>query len=96
MTDKEHHSHPRYFWVCGWLAILTLIEVAIPEMGLGALVNFWSLTLLAIIKASLVALFFMHLMFEKVRLILFVMTPVLGTVLLLIFLLIDAWGIAPA
>lgn len=96
MTDKEEHNHPHYLWVCGWLAVLTLVEVVIPEMELGAVASFWSLTLLAIIKATLVALFFMHLMFEKLRLILFVMTPVFGTVLLLIFLFIDAWGIAPA
>lgn len=92
----EQHEHPKYFWVCGWLAFLTLVEVFIPEIGLSASINFWTLTFIAVIKATLVALFFMHLMFEKMRLILFVMTPVIGTVLLLIFLLIDAWGIAPA
>lgn len=92
MTE-EAHNHPRYFWVCGWLAVLTLVEVYIPEMALGTQANFWSLTIIAIVKASLVALFFMHLLFEKLRLVLFILTPVIGTLLLLLVLLVDAWGI---
>lgn len=92
MTEETHH-HPRYFWVCGWLALLTLVEVYIPEMALGTQANFWSLTIIAIVKAALVALFFMHLLFEKARLVLFILTPVIGTLLLLLVLLVDAWGI---
>jgi len=91
--SKASHEHPRYFWVCGWLAVLTIIEVFVPEMGLSAAVNFWALTILAVVKAALVALFFMHLFFEKIRLVLFIMTPVFGTLLLLLALLIDAWKI---
>ena len=92
MSD-DTHEHPRYFWVCGWLAFLTIIEVFVPEIGLSAQASFWSLTILAVVKAALVAFFFMHLLFEKMRLILFVLTPVIGTLLLLLVLLIDAWGI---
>ncbi|MFB6356694.1 MAG: cytochrome C oxidase subunit IV family protein [bacterium] len=96
---QEAHEHPPYFLICGALAVLTIIEVYLPGLvemwELSYFVNFWGLTFLAVVKATLVALFFMHLWFEKIRLKLFIMTPVVGTLLLLLALLVDALGITP-
>ncbi len=58
----QHHSHKKlYFTVFASLAILTVIELIIPDMKLPYAIHASSLTFLAIVKAFLVAYFFMHL-----------------------------------
>jgi cytochrome c oxidase subunit 4 len=65
MATTEH-KHPNYVAIWVWLAVLTVIEV-----GVAFISHFPKLTLmlilvaLAIWKALLVALYFMHLKFER-------------------------------
>ncbi len=62
MSDVTHHSHKKlYFTVFGGLAILTVLELLVPEMKLVYALHASLLTFLAIVKAFLVAYFFMHL-----------------------------------
>lgn len=62
MSDSAHKSHKKlYFTIFAALAVLTIIEIYIPEMKLAYALHSSSLTLLAIVKAYLVAYFFMHL-----------------------------------
>lgn len=69
--DAATHKHP-YMKVFGWLVILTIIEVT-PIMteilfGFSPVPHFiWVpvLLVLAVIKASLVALYYMHLRYDK-------------------------------
>jgi cytochrome c oxidase subunit 4 len=59
---SEHHSHKKmYFMVFAGLAVLTILELAVPEMKWPYALHASSLTFLAIVKAFLVAYFFMHL-----------------------------------
>ena len=74
---SEHHQGPRYGSIWWWLLGLTIIEVvAATQMpsGTGKLVI---LVVLAVCKAALVALYFMHLRFERVALLVIAVIPFL-------------------
>jgi cytochrome c oxidase subunit 4 len=59
----------RYLAIFGWLVVLTVIEVGATQMHLAKATLATFLILTALVKATLVALYFMHLRHE-VRLIL--------------------------
>lgn len=86
-TATTEHKHPNYMAIFWWLAILTVLELAVifaglPRLAVGAL-----LVALALSKASIVAMYFMHLRFETRTLGLVAMTP-LAIATLLVFLLL--------
>jgi len=63
----DEHSHPgakTYIIIGVILAIATVIELVIPNMGLGNVLQNTLLILFTIVKAGLVAGFFMHLKFD--------------------------------
>ena len=62
MSESTHKSHKKeYFIVFAALTILTVLELMVPEMKWPYSLHASSLTTLAIVKAFLVAYFFMHL-----------------------------------
>ena len=65
-TAHEAHAEPNYLAVFGWLFVLTVIEVGIIFLPIPKLMIAAGLVILAVVKASLVAIYFMHLKFEKV------------------------------
>ena len=72
----EHAGkEPRYMAVFLGLAVLTAIEVGIAFVGLSRTATILILVGLAVWKALLVALYYMHLRFESIRLILMVVAP---------------------
>jgi caa(3)-type oxidase subunit IV len=87
------HAHPNYWAIWGWLLVLTIAEViaAVIRVGPGypqpAKVSL--LVSMALTKAALVALYFMHLRFEKRTLGLIALTPLFLCVFLLFMLLPD-------
>jgi cytochrome c oxidase subunit 4 len=96
---KQHvhaHSHPNYMAIFWWLLALTISEViaavvptggAYPHAAKGGI-----LVVLALGKATLVAMYFMHLRFEKRTLGVIAVTPLVLCVFLLFMLIPDtAW-----
>lgn len=82
----EGHKDPNYWLIWLYLFILTIFEVAVIFAPIAKLIIVVALVALAISKAALVALYFMHLRFERRTLSLIAVTPLfLGA--LLIFLL---------
>ena len=85
MTTQEHAEHPttNYMAIFWWLLGLTIAEIAwaiIPHHS--ELVLAGGIVALAIVKAVLVALYFMHLKFERKTLgVLFASTLILGMIL---------------
>ena len=82
------HAHPRYMLVWLWLALLTAAEVAV--VGFTALPKSWivvALLIMAVWKALLVALYFMHLRFEPLRLAVLAASPLPLAVLLVMTVL---------
>ena len=85
LEDEERrvHQQPNYMAIFWWLFGLTVVEVSYsvfthpPKLALMTV-----LVGLAVIKATLVALFFMHLRFERKSLgIIFASTLILGLIL---------------
>ena len=91
----EHHRAPNYWAVWIWLAVLTILEVGvtlIPELAI--IVKALLLVALAVGKALLVALYFMHLRFETRTLGAIVLTPFVICVFL-VFMLMPDVGFEP-
>lgn len=79
MAEHKKQNYMTIFW---WLLALTLAELAVYFSHFPKLVFVILLICLAISKASLVAIFFMHLKFERRTLGLIAVTPVvMGTLI---------------
>ena len=81
-------KHPNYIAIWIYLAILTAVEVGIVMTHIFA--RNWliiTLLILAVWKALLVALYFMHLKFEPKRLVIMVLAPLPLAVIMVMFIL---------
>ncbi len=88
--EAVHDSHDSlYFKIFWWLLALTIIEVAVIFMPLARVLIAILLVGLALSKAALVAMYFMHLKFERTTLGLIAVTPLVLCVLLAFALLPD-------
>ncbi len=86
-AHNEAHAEPNYLAVFGWLFVLTVVEVGVIFVPIPKLLIAASLVILAAVKASLVAIYFMHLKFERVVIWWIAVIPVILCVFL-IFMLI--------
>ncbi|MGH7859064.1 MAG: cytochrome C oxidase subunit IV family protein [Candidatus Binatia bacterium] len=84
------HTEPNYMAIFWWLLALTVAEVAVTYTGLPKMVMGFLLIAMALSKAALVAMFFMHLKFERVTLGMIAVTPLVICVFLLFMLLPDS------
>ena len=86
--ETTAHKHPNYVLIWVYLAVLTAVEV-----GVAFISHFSKTTLLIILlvlavwKALLVALYFMHLKFEKWNLRFIAIIPIPLALILIIFVL---------
>jgi cytochrome c oxidase subunit IV len=83
------HDEPNYMGVFWWLLVLTLLELGVIYMPVHRLAILALLVVLAITKAALVALYFMHLKFERRTLGLIAISPFLLCLFLILMLLPD-------
>jgi cytochrome c oxidase subunit 4 len=86
---QQTHAEPNYMAVFYWLAALTVLEVAVTFLPLAKFAMAALLIVLAFTKAALVALYFMHLKFERRTLMLIAVTPVILCVFLMFMLVPD-------
>ena len=64
--ETAHRKHPPYLLIWLYLALLTVAEVVLAfELPLSQNMKLILLLVLAVWKAALVGMFFMHLKFEK-------------------------------
>ena len=89
-TNAQEHAEPNYWYVWLALLILTIVELAVARSPLPKGANIFLLCVLALAKAALVAMYFMHLKFEKYALMLIVVTPLVLSAILYIGLVPDA------
>jgi cytochrome c oxidase subunit 4 len=87
------HKHPNYMAIFWLLAILTVIELIVVFLPLGKMVNGTMLCALAVGKAAVVAMYFMHLKFESRTLGLIALTPLAIATLLVFVILPDAFRV---
>lgn len=91
--DTVGRKHPNYWAVWVGLLALTLIEVAVAlGSHLPRHLLMLALVFLAIWKALLVALYFMHLRFEPRRLLLVVLAPLPLAVILVLAVMAEYGG----
>ncbi len=83
--DEAIHAEPNYMAIFYWLFALTVAELAVAYMGIPKPLMIAGLVSLAIAKAALVAMYFMHLKFEKRTLAFIALTP---PALLIMFLIV--------
>jgi cytochrome c oxidase subunit 4 len=83
------HDEPNYMGVFWWLLTLTIIEIAVIYLPIAKLAIAIMLIVLAVTKAALVALYFMHLKFERTTLGLVALSPFILCVFLILMLLPD-------
>ena len=57
------HTEPNYMAIFGWLFVLTVVEIAVIFLPIAKLLIAIMLVGLALSKAALVAMYFMHLRF---------------------------------
>jgi|SRR5688572_19780530 cytochrome c oxidase subunit 4 len=85
------HKHPNYMTIFWWLAVLTVVEIAVVFLPMGKLLIGVLLCGLAVAKAAMVAMYFMHLKFETRTLGLIAITPLLIATLLVFIILPDSF-----
>ncbi|HXV27893.1 MAG TPA: cytochrome C oxidase subunit IV family protein [bacterium] len=78
----ENHSNPHYGRIFLALFALTVAEVLYANLHLPRHLIIVGLVFLAVVKASLVALFYMHLKFEKALLAVIGFAPLLFSIIL--------------
>ena len=86
------HAEPNYMHVFYALTILTAVEIGVVFLPLSKMIIAVMLVALALAKAVLVAMYFMHLKFEKRTLGIIALTPLILCTLLIIALLPDLTG----
>jgi cytochrome c oxidase subunit IV len=84
---QQAHAEPNYIAVFVWLAVLTAVEVGVVYLPLTKFAQAVILVVLAFTKAALVALYFMHLKFERRTMLLVAVTPVILCVFLMFMLI---------
>ena len=89
MAQDAHKEHPKYMNIFWWLLALTIIEVAVAIPEYAVILKAILLIGLACGKAALVAVYFMHLKFERKTLAAIVLTPFIICVFLVIMLMPD-------
>ena len=78
------HEQRRYIQVFVWLAVLTALEIGRHYLPISRVTSAFSLVLLAATKASMVALYYMHLTDEKRTLKYIALTPAVLCVFLVL------------
>ncbi len=87
--SETTHQEPNYMAVFWWLLVLTILEIAVIYMPIVRIAVVILLVAMAISKATLVALYFMHLKFEKRTLGLIALSPFVLCVFLILMLTPD-------
>jgi cytochrome c oxidase subunit 4 len=90
----EHHSEAVYHRTFWYLLVLTILEIIVALLPLVTLVKGVLLVAMALGKASLVAMYFMHLRFERLTLGVIAFTPLVICVFLVFMLTPDLGAIA--
>jgi cytochrome c oxidase subunit 4 len=88
-VQTHGHPQPNYMGVFWWLLALTIAEVVVAYAGFPKLIMVILLVGMAFTKAAMVALYFMHLKFERSTLALIALTPLILCGFLSLMLLPD-------
>lgn len=88
-AEDHAHEHPKYMLIWLYLAILTLAEVGVAVLDIAKWIIVVSLLIMAVWKAVLVALYYMHLKFEPNRLRLVALAPLPAVAIMIIAIMME-------
>ena len=74
--EEQEHAHPRYILIWVILLVLTLAEVGYAFLDLPKVVLAVGLVFMAVWKAVMVAMYYMHLKYEPRRLWILAISPI--------------------
>jgi cytochrome c oxidase subunit 4 len=87
--SADHHIPARtYLIVFAWLAVMTALEVLIASLALPEGIKIALLVSIAIVKAALVVLYYMHLRYDSFWYWIILLVPVFFVVLLTRYLIL--------
>ena len=86
----DEHTEPNYMAVFLWLGVLTACEIGVTFLPMAKFLIGILLVGMALTKAGMVGLYFMHLKFERSTLGVIALTPLFLCVLLVFALLPDS------
>ena len=84
------HKEPNYMAIFWWLLALTIIEIGATRLPVPHMIIAILLVGMALSKAALVAMYFMHLKFERHTLAIIAVTPLFLCIFLSLMLLPDS------
>ncbi len=82
--EEQEHAHPRYILIWVVLLVLTLAELGYAFLDLPKVVLSVGLVLMAVWKAVMVAMYYMHLKYEPRRLWILAVSPLPLAVILVL------------
>lgn len=85
----DTHASPNYWKIFFYLFVLTVVEIGVIYLPVAKIVIAVLLVTLACYKAFLVAMYFMHLKFERRTLAIIALTPFILCVFLILMLIPD-------
>ncbi len=85
---KAHPTARTYVIVFAWLAVMTAVEVAVAASPLPETLKVGILVILAVVKAALVVLFYMHLRYDSFYYWIILLVPIFFVVLLTRYLIL--------
>lgn len=88
-ADDHAHEHPKYMLIWLYLAILTILEVLVAFLAIPKWMIVVSLLIMAVWKALLVALYYMHLKFEPNRVRLVALAPLPAVAIMIIAIMME-------
>ncbi len=89
MSEGVAHTQPKYWTIWAYLLLLTVLELGVAFLSWSKEIQLLVLLGLAIWKALLVALYFMHLKFEGNRMRVFAIAPLPLTVIIIVAVLTE-------
>lgn len=90
MANGAHaHEHPNYVLIWYWLIGLALVSVLLSALPIPQAATLFLIFIAACVKAVLVALYFMHLRFERLMIIALLLAPILLFIALLLVVFFD-------
>ncbi len=87
--EEQEHAHPRYILIWVILAVLTAAEVGYAFLDLPKVVLAVGLIFMAVWKAVMVAMYYMHLRYEPARLWIMAISPLPFGVILVLFVITE-------
>ena len=89
MSEEHEHKGPSYLVIFATLVVLTILTVGVSQFKMGEGLGILVAMAIASVKASLVALYFMHLKTEVKPIYVVIGVPILLMLILILFLMPD-------